>query len=226
MRNLALAVLSLFLVIGCSPAPDDETAKSLAMSYLSEGFGFDQVPVEKDMIKILKSFEREGAPVMTFQVGGMICDMPVLKTDQGWIARGISCQGSIYTPEQLYKKKKDQYLEKFREEAEQLKTKPPVSQGGPQTTGMHVENDNVFYEVTFFKTASVNEFEPSRLKEIRRDLDAKIQQDVCTNGRYRDGINHGIKVTYTILASDKTELVSVSIDKEKCSQVSDGYFFE
>ena len=224
MHKLLPAILCIFLIAGCKSGPDNNTTKSLAMSYFSQGMGTGGVTVKEDMIQVLKSYEKEGAPVMTFLVGGMICDMPVLETEQGWIARGLSCNGSIYTPAQAQQIKKDQYLDSFRMEAEKLKTNPPAPVNGVQATGMRVESDQVFVEVTIIETGTAGDLESVQLEETLRNMDVEMVAQICSDKNLRDAMGYGIEMVYNIVAADKTPIAAVSVDKDKCDAAAGNYF--
>jgi hypothetical protein len=193
------------------------------MSYFTQGQSSGGALVKEDMIKVLKSYEKEGAPVMTFQVGGMICDMPVLETEQGWISRGISCNGSVYTPEQAHQAKKDQYLDAFRKQAESNKTNPPPPVNGEQITGIRVDGDHVFIEVTIVDVGTSSDVEPAQLEEWKRNIDVEFAKIFCSDKDSRDILGYDIEFVYNFIASDKTPITVSTIDKDRCKLAASNY---
>lgn len=81
---------AMLALAACSSKPSEKEVKELAQQYLASmpfgGGGGSE-------IKVIKSYVKDGNVVMVIQSGNMICDMPMMKTDKGWIARGISCGG-------------------------------------------------------------------------------------------------------------------------------------
>ena len=76
---------------GCSNGPDKAASTDLAYQYLSK-----MVPgIEAKDIYIAKIKENSGDTIVVVQAGNMICEMPVLKGKDGWMATGISCNGQF-----------------------------------------------------------------------------------------------------------------------------------
>src|SRR5690242_19712311 len=104
--------LAAALLAGCSNKPSDETTRDLVSQYLSQNSSMTGgLKVPKEKIRISNSYEKEGRKVMVVQVGGMVCDMSVIKTDKDWMATGISCNGSVYTQEEAAQEMKKEALE-------------------------------------------------------------------------------------------------------------------
>lgn len=88
-QRAAVLMVALTFLPACAAKPSDKEVKELAKRYISSmPFGSSG-----DDIKIIKSYTKDGNVVMVIQSGSMICEMPMLKTDTGWVARGIHCGG-------------------------------------------------------------------------------------------------------------------------------------
>jgi hypothetical protein len=111
-KTTFLLIYCCFVLGACSAKPDEKTTKNIALQYIKN---MSPIEITTDKIKILKSYEKEGNRVMVLQVGGMLCDMPMIKTDKEWVARGISCNGPIFTPEELKAEKKKIFLKDHAE---------------------------------------------------------------------------------------------------------------
>lgn len=49
--------------------------------------------VDENKIEIVDSYKSKGHTVYIIKVDNMICEMPVIKSNDGWYASGLSCEG-------------------------------------------------------------------------------------------------------------------------------------
>lgn len=75
-----------YFIYGILTQPSDEVVKNIASNY-------NVVYAKTTDINILKSYEEKGKLVYILNIKGMICEMPMLKVDDEWIATGIDCRG-------------------------------------------------------------------------------------------------------------------------------------
>ena len=47
---------------------------------------------EKPSAEFIKCYEKDGRTYVIIQVNNKVCDLPLLKTSNGWTANGVSCK--------------------------------------------------------------------------------------------------------------------------------------
>ena len=47
---------------------------------------------EKPSAEFIKYYEKDGRTYVIIQVNNKVCDLPLLKTSNGWTANGVSCK--------------------------------------------------------------------------------------------------------------------------------------
>ena len=75
-------LLSGYFIYDFFTTPSSSDVKKLARYYQY---------VNEDKIKILKSYEDKGKLVYVLEIYNSVCEMPVIKTSNGWSATGMSC---------------------------------------------------------------------------------------------------------------------------------------
>jgi len=55
--------------------------------------------------------------------GQATCEMPMLKVDGKWIAKGMSCNGGYFTPEQAKERRKMALIKSYKGAADKSKRK-------------------------------------------------------------------------------------------------------
>jgi len=76
------ALLGVYFLYDFLTTPSSSIVKELATNYKYANV---------DKIKILKSYEDKGKLVYVLEIYNSICEMPVIKTSNGWSATGMSC---------------------------------------------------------------------------------------------------------------------------------------
>jgi len=66
------------------------TVKTLASKYKIGLLGINYSP---DEIEIIDSYKKEGKYIQILKIGKHICEMPMVKTSDGWVALGLKCKG-------------------------------------------------------------------------------------------------------------------------------------
>ncbi len=91
-KNLMLSLLvigislSAYFIYDFLTTPSSSVVKELASKYTFIGEKF----------KILKSYEDKGKLVYVLEIYNSVCEMPMIKTSNGWSATGMSCTRKEY----------------------------------------------------------------------------------------------------------------------------------
>ncbi|MDD5007029.1 MAG: hypothetical protein PHC68_01350 [Syntrophorhabdaceae bacterium] len=117
---IPLAAISL-LTAACSRAPSDREAVDLALPSL-RAFVPD---IEKDDISILKSYQKYADTIVVLKAGGIICEMPLIESKNGWIGRGINCDGQFESPEKAEARRKKKVIAEITASIEETNRKSP-----------------------------------------------------------------------------------------------------
>ena len=83
---IGLGVIVWYFVSEANSKPSDKIVKNIANYYRINYSDISD-------IKIVKSYEDKGKIVYILNIKRSICEMPMIKIDEEWIATGISCQG-------------------------------------------------------------------------------------------------------------------------------------
>lgn len=214
MRNRVKSTLvfsSFYLLMGCSSGPNKSEAINLAYSYLN-----NMVPgIEKNEISILKSHEKDGDIVVTVQAGGMLCDMPTIKGKDGWIARGINCNGQFESQEKAAIRSKKYYVKKTAENviAENKKC-PFINDKGVRVDKISFDESKLV--VKYNTTINVNSTEATT-KAIDFDILNNFSL-LCESSQLSFDFNQGITFQYVVSSLDGKNLYDISVNKESCNK--------
>ena len=91
-KNLMLSLLiigislSAYFIYDFLTTPSSSVVKELASKYTFIGEKF----------RILKSYEDKGKLVYVLEIYNSVCEMPMIKTSNGWSATGMSCTRKEY----------------------------------------------------------------------------------------------------------------------------------
>lgn len=217
-RSTTVLLLTVYaaLFAGCSNKPSDETTRNLVSQYLEQSpsmTGGLKVPKEK--IKVSNSYDKDGRKVMVVRVGGMVCDMPVIKGDKDWMATGISCNGSVYTPEEAAQEQKKEGLEYYEKAGDELKKKGPQKVGAVQVDSITVKGDTVTIE-TSVPGVTAAQLDEKKKAVIANEAQNSVLADYCNDDRKGPMIKAGATFIANLKAADKTPILTASADKAKC----------
>lgn len=212
MRRISIVIASVVAfvsLVGCSKGPNNKDASNLAMNYLS---GMVPGITEKD-ISILKTFEKEGNTIVVVQAGGMLCDMPVIKGKDGWLARGISCNGQFESPEKSAERSRNAFFAMVKKDCEERNKKTPYysDDRSVRYDKIEFENNSMIYKATMVDIAA-NEMSEKDKKEENK---AKIEL-LCSNDGSRSLLFNGITVVYDINDKNGSPLMKSIISKGDC----------
>ena len=102
-------------------APSDREAVDLALPSL-RAFVPD---IEKDDISILKSYQKDADTIVVLKAGGIICEMPLIESKNGWIGRGINCDGQFESPKKAEARRKKKVIAEITASIEETNRKSP-----------------------------------------------------------------------------------------------------
>lgn len=200
------------IFMGCSSKPSKSESKQIGYQYLVE-----MVPgIKKDEIEVLKTFIKEESPVVVIQAGGMICEMPMLKGKDGWIARGISCNGQFETPEKSAQRKKEVFRESVVSFVEkENKTYPAKLDNGSVMKKATLINDSLVYEVSYpeIKVADISK----KTMDEAMAADAKVvKENLCSNKTFSKMLNNGYSIEFKWYDADNVSIGNVVTKLADC----------
>lgn len=207
VANLFVLLVALVTLVGCSKGPSNKDASGLALSYLT---GMAPGITEKD-ISILKSFEKEGNTIVVVQAGGMLCDMPVIKGKDSWIARGISCNGQFETKEIL--EKRNQLLAQLTTDAVEINKKFPTYHGNDLRFDKYeISEGSMILHATYTKYAhkDIND-------KILHDSKLDLKNKACSDKYTRSFIKEGIPQFVVAYDSNNNKIYKYRIDEGSCN---------
>ena len=147
LLTLVLATMCLSLT-ACGGPPKDEARKNL-LAYLEK----DGVLLED--IKFVSSYAKDGGYTVNLIAGQATCEMPMLKVDGKWIAKGMSCNGAYFTPEQAKERRKIALIKAYKEDAAKANSKlPETDKDGVRKDKITFENNQYIVHITSVSKAS------------------------------------------------------------------------
>ncbi|MBI5892542.1 MAG: hypothetical protein HZB79_02640 [Deltaproteobacteria bacterium] len=205
-RKLVVFVLFAFIVglSGCGKPPKDVVRK-MALNYLkSDGLILDD-------IKYLSAYSKDGGYTVNIQAGDALCEMPMIKGEKDWIAKGISCSGQFLSHEEIAKRKKALFSEELKKEVAGANAK------GPQTLENGVRIEKATFDgsrLSWLMTSPLNavEFTEEAKKTIMTELIAKL----CTLPSTRNAFEAGFSYGYDINSVDGKPVLSLTINAKDC----------
>jgi len=202
-------VSAMITVAGCSKGPNKNDATGLAIGYLS-----NMVPgITKDEISILKTFEKDGDTIVVVQAGGMLCDMPVIKGKDGWLARGISCSGQFESPEKAAVRKKNAISTKLKAEINESNKKLPKEEDGLKTDKMLFENNTIILKLTLLEYNS-SDIKTTFINEKKNNWTGML----CSDPLIHDYMYNDIAYEYRVYDKNGTSIFNHIVNKNVCSQ--------
>jgi len=215
MRKLQVFLILLAAILslsGCSPSPGKTEATKLAHNYIS---GFVPGVQEKD-ISILKTYEKDGNTIVAVQAGGMLCDMAVIKGKDGWMGRGISCNGKFETPEKEAERYRDNLIASLNKKVEEMnKEMPSVAKDGitRNDKAEFLNNKMRFYRTIL--TVASSTVDPQKIDEFKKSLSTEL----CSKKSALEFINSGFAYEYIYNDKDGKPLFTHLVDKDVCGKL-------
>lgn len=203
---LVMCALLAFLVCltGCGKPPKDITRK-IALSYLERN------GLMLDDIKYLSAYSKDGGYVVNIQAGDALCEMPMIKGEKDWMAKGISCSGQFLSQAESAKRQKALFIEGIKKGVAEANAK------GPQTWENGVRMEKTAFDGTrlSFQCASpltANEF----TNEAKKAMTAELIKNICEDPSVRNAFNAGISWGYDINSVDGKPALSITINGKDC----------
>lgn len=213
--KVAAVCLALGVLSGCGSKPSKSESVQMGYHYLTS-----MVPgITTEEISVLKTYMKEESPVVVLQAGDMICEMPVLKGKDGWIARGISCNGQFESPEKAALRQKKLFREsvvKYVAQVNEDIVKKPNSADigdGIKLKKATLSNDTIVIDIVLSKEAAVGFTD--RIAAMR----SNFVKTTCTNDQYSKAFKNGYSIDHVFVTEDNAKVTNVMITPADCSQI-------
>jgi hypothetical protein len=195
------------VITACGGPPKDEARKNL-LAYLEK----DGVLLED--IKFVSSYAKDGGYTVNLMAGQATCEMPMLKVDGKWIAKGMSCNGGYFTPEQAKERRKMALIKSYKDAAAKANAKlPATDQGGVRTDKITFDNNQYIVHVTSANKSG--DYTEADKKERLSQYQTKLCSDRDVFQALDAGIVFGIDATGT----DGKPAMSVRVTAEDCKKL-------
>jgi hypothetical protein len=207
---LLVSLIACINLIGCSKGPSNKDASNLAFSFLS---GMIPGITEKE-ISILKTLEKEGNTIVVVQAGEMLCNMPVIKRKDGWIASGILCNGQFEPPEKAAIRALNAIRDDIKTEIDQLNNKGPYTSedGNVRYNKAEFENNVAAYYITLLNTNAMdctNKIITEKIKPLINSL--------CSDSESKELLIHDISYKINSYDSDGNLSLKHIINRDICN---------
>ncbi len=217
MRNVVIFGLLLFIVFlgGCSNKPDNEIILNTSYNGMKSFFP----SISRDAIQILKTYEDGANTVAVVQAGDAICELPFIESQDGWINRGINCNGAYVSPEQKIKDEKSKFYQRLRVYANTAYLDGPLisEDNSIQVLGLTVEEEN---EMIILDHQFLNIKLDSKTEEEWNQQMALYVTDFCTNELRMKAMKEiNVNFTDNYQGSDGVPIFYLNLNREVCSEV-------
>jgi hypothetical protein len=208
---LAVLLLACLSVVGCSNRPSDKKTAELAYKYLS-----GRIPgITEQEIRILGRLETEGSTTVIVQAGGLYCDMPVIKSNGGWVAGNMSCYGQFEPPEKAVVRLQDTFRARFKTKVAGINKKLLYTSDDNNVRYNNHEfyTDTAVYHVTLLDSRYVdctNEHISSKLKSFIISLCSDYET-------HREHVYYDISYDYSYLDSNGNLTSKHIVNQDICS---------
>ena len=193
---------------GCGGPPKDVSRKILLQYLEKEG-------VLLEDIKFVSSYAKDGGYTVNLMAGQATCEMPMLKVDGKWIAKGMSCSGGYFTPEQAKDRSKKLMIKTVQDEISKLmKTLPKTADNGVITT--KVTFDASSNTVSYFATSPAKAAEYT--ETVAKERNEVYKQAMCDGSSSRSMLDNGISFAIVQTSSDGKPLAQLTATLGDCSK--------
>ena len=207
---LLVSLIACINIIGCSKGPSNKKASNLAFNYLS-----GMIPgITENEISILNSLEKNGNTIIVVQAGGLLCNMPVLKGNDGWIATGISCNGKFEPPDKAAVRTLNVFRDGIKNEIGKINKKTPYTSkdGNVRYDKAEFNNNAAVFYITLLNTKVIdctNKLITDKLKPLINSL--------CTDSDSSKILIHDISYEFNSYDSDGNLSLKHIINKDICN---------
>lgn len=206
MKILIVLIFAVIIgLIGCGKPPKD-VARKIVLSY----FGAREELILED-IKYLNAYSKDGGYTVNIQAGNALCEMPMIKGDKEWVAKGISCNGQFLSPEKFKERKKVRISEEIKKEMASENAKLPKT----LENGIRIEKltfDGTRFSGVLTSPLKATEFTDKK----KKDVTAEIIGIKCKNPAVRDGMTVGISQGMDFTSIDGKPVLSVTVTDKDC----------
>ena len=193
---------------GCGKPPKDVTRK-MVLNY------FPGAELTLDDIKYLSAYSKDGGYVINIQAGDALCEMPMIKGDTEWIAKGISCNGEFLSSEKKAVRKKARIIESLKKEVVDLNAK------GSKTLDNGVRIEKYAFDGSRFSFKMTSPLKPSSFtQEVKNKLTSRMTEDFCLKPENQDIVSVGLTYGTDIYSTDGTPILTVTVDDYACKHLS------
>lgn len=147
----------------------------------------------------------------------MICDMPIIKGTDGWLASGMHCNGAYETPDKAVARKKKHLLSLIRKEIEkETPSFPKKMEEGLNIVKAEIIPESSTARYTYvFTDVEANNVD-SKKKQV---IDFRLLSSFCSNKDLRDASSVGIKTEYVYLDKKNNPLTTIVVSEETCAGI-------
>jgi hypothetical protein len=201
---LMVLFLVAFAVAGCGKPPKD-VARKLALSYVD-----DSELVLAD-VEYLSAYAKEGGYTVNVRVGDAICEMPMIKGEKGWLAKGISCNGSFLSSEKRAERRRSRLARQIKDAVESENRK------GPRTFPNGVKFEKASFDGSIYKIVLISPHESSYFSEkFISTVKGEIIDFYCWDDSVRQVLSAGFSYFFDISSSDGGAHISIPITEKDC----------
>lgn len=192
---------------GCGKPPKDITRK-MVLNF------FPGAELTLDDIKYLSAYSKDGGYVVNIQVGDALCEMPMIKGDKEWIAKGISCNGEFLSPEKKATRKKVRIIESLKKEVVDLNAK------GPKTLDNGVRIEKYSFDGSRYSVKMTSPLKPSAFtQEVKNKLTSKMTEDFCLKPEIQDIVSVGLTYGADVYSTDGTPIFTMTVGNYDCQHL-------
>lgn len=208
-RVLLLFALFAFIVglSGCGKPPK-EVARKITLSYLEEN------GLTLDDIKYLSAYAKDGGYTVNIQAGDALCEMPMIKGEKDWMAKGISCNGPFLSQDERAKRKRTRIIESLKKEVADLNAK------GPETLDNGIRIEKYAFDGSRYSVKMISPLKPSGFtQEIKNKITSQMTEFFCSKQEIQDVISAGLTYGADVYSTDGTPLFTVTVGNYDCQHL-------
>lgn len=206
MKRLIVLIFTVIIgIIGCGKPPKD-VARKIVLGY----FGAREELILED-IKYLNAYSKDGGYTVNIQAGDALCEMPMIKGDKEWLAKGISCNGQFLSPEKFKERKKIRISEGIKKDI------ASESAQFPKTLDNGIRVEKITFDGTRFSVVATSPLKASEFTDKKKkDVTAEIIGIKCKNPTARDGMTVGISQGMDFTSIDGKPVLSITVTDKDC----------
>jgi hypothetical protein len=180
----------------------------MALSYVQSVGGRD---LELGDIKYLSAYSKDGGYVVNIQAGDALCEMPMIKGDKEWMARGISCNGSFLSEEKAIERSKARLARDIKKNVDEFNTQAPrTTEHGVRMNKASFDGKRYAMDITLPVTAAEL---PEDKKIALADGFTKAR---CNEKLSKEALEAGYTLGVDVSSSDNKSILSLTLSNDDC----------